>query len=138
MPKLIEHIDAIARRLQRDALFVQFHDGDKDFEFAGDDWESSPARRRTIAWLKAHRIGWSECAGYAGQNFNSFHEGQLYIDVLMDPADTDFSKLVRYLEFPDGRPRRPGVWLCAVKLDAAMTNAHLDAAGLRARLVGDS
>ena len=43
MPQLIEHIDAIARQKQRDALFVTFFD-DPSGNASPYRWESHPAR----------------------------------------------------------------------------------------------
>lgn len=58
MSCLIEHIDAIARRKQRDALFVTFYDDPLD-ERSPHCWDEHPAREAIIAWLNVRGYGWN-------------------------------------------------------------------------------
>jgi hypothetical protein len=46
MPQLIDPIDRIARRKQRDVLFVTFHEG--DHYASGFDWENCAVRQEVI------------------------------------------------------------------------------------------
>lgn len=82
MPMLIEHIDAIARKKQRDVLYVRFHqptsgedleeEDDDDVDgpsfFEDLDWEHLPRRQQIIDWLEAHDIGWRPCADFADES----------------------------------------------------------------------
>ena len=62
MPQLIEHIDAIARKKQRDVLFIRFSD---PFDLGNDwdeptntwDWRSSTVRQTVTSWTSARLTG---------------------------------------------------------------------------------
>ena len=134
MPQLIEHIDAIARKKQRDVLFIRFSDpldlGDDWNEPPNTwDWKSSTVRQAVISWLDKHQIGWCPCGDVASTNCMTSYAGQIYVDVPFDEADPVFRKLVRHLENPDGSMRLPGVLFCALALHIAMKNAHHDEPG---------
>ncbi len=134
MPQLIEHIDAIARAKQRDVLFLQFTDPmDQEIELgrqpAGSDWATVASRLAVIDWLRQNQIGWSPCGEVADTNSMRSYAGQIVIDVPFNEASPFYQRVLGYLENPDGSSRIPGVWLCALKLDAAMNNAHHDEPG---------
>lgn len=57
---LIEHIDAIARSLQRDVLYLTFTSHPFDFSR---EWDENPGhpRQTIINWLDKHDISWKDC-----------------------------------------------------------------------------
>lgn len=127
MPQLIEHIDAIARRKNRDVLSIQFHPnspGSLSYRH-----ENDPERRRVIDWLNAHGIEWQPCGDVASEGRMMHYLGEIYIDVPFDPEDPEFRKLRDYLENPDGTMRNPRVTFMCLPLRAAMKNAHHDKPG---------
>lgn len=132
MPYLIEHIDSIARRKQRDVLFVEFPQADDEDSpaFFNDrvDWDSLPVRQQIIAWLEQNHITWWRCAPYADED--SMIEGDsglIYIDVPFELNDPVYQCLQNYLETPEGEMKFPGARFCYLPLKSAMKNAHHDA-----------
>ncbi|MFZ4538193.1 hypothetical protein [Propionivibrio sp.] len=131
MPQLIEHIDALARKKQRDVLFLKFTDPkDQGIQIGRPpyywDWESSPDRQTVMAWLKENQVSWQLCGEVADTTSMTHYAGQIYIDVPFDDADPLYQKVLGYLENQDGSTRLPGVWLFALELHVAMKNAHHD------------
>jgi hypothetical protein len=142
MPQAIDHIDAIARKLQRDVLFVVFHsprkamtEGGSDEREAGSriDWKNCAVRKQLIEWLEIRNIGWRPCGHFADTNTLLAYRGQIYIDLCYDPLDPGYSALAQYLELPDGSMRFPTATFCMLELQVAMTNAEHDEPGFWAR-----
>jgi len=129
MPQLIEHIDAIARRKQRDVLFLEFLGNEIDSPRSRWNWGASVGRQTVINWLKANQIRCQSCGDIAETNSMTPHAGQIYIDVPYDETDSVYQKVLRYLETPDGSSRLPGVRLFVLKLHIAMENVHHDEPG---------
>lgn len=127
MPRLIEHIDAIARQKIRDVLSIRFHPGYPDALFYR--YEDDSERRRMIAWLDAQGIDWQPCGDVADEGRMMPYLGEIYVDVPFDPGDSDFRKLQGYLENPDGTMRSASVILMCLRLEDAMKNAHHDEPG---------
>lgn len=133
MPQLIKHIDFIARKLQRDVLFVAFHPVAKGpsssesdiFNFF--DWKKSKIRGALISWLDDHQIEWSPCGDIALTNMS--YRGHIYLDVPYDTNLPIYKVLIEYLEFPDGTMRFPDATLCVLSLEIAMKNAAHDEPG---------
>ena len=139
MPMLIEHIDAIARKKQRDVLYVRF-DATVDANTAenGDeallarnrpDWEHLPVRRQIIDWLEGAGLAWGPCGGIAGTNGWSSYRGHIYIDGAYDTALPDYARLAAFLENPDGSTRLANAQFCYLPLARAMENVHHDEPG---------
>lgn len=131
MPMLIEHIDAIARKKQRNVLYVIFHPTRSigDDIFPPYDWSHDPIRETVCNWLTEHHITWKECGGIACENAMYPYRGQIYLDVPYDENDPEY-KLVRdYLENSDGSMRFETVIFCYLPLATAMENAHHDEPG---------
>ena len=132
MPMLLEHIDAIARKKQRDVLFIEFRspeneDGtpcESDF-----DWKTDPLRRQVCQWLTRHQIPWQECGHFANENCMMSYQGQIYIDVPYDGDNPMYRKVRDYLENPDGSMRFGTVIFWRLSLKIAMRNAHHDEPG---------
>lgn len=138
MPQLIEHIDAIARRLGRDVLFVSFPACDP-LPFAGEtaDWETHAPRRQVVEWLEANGITWQACAKIADENTMLGYCGDIYLDVPSNLDDPVYQKLSAFLEKPDGTPARNGVIFYLLPLDVAMKNRHHDEPGFWDRWARD-
>jgi hypothetical protein len=133
MPMLIEHIDAIARKKQRDVLFVTFHppkSADID-EWDGPfhDWEQDSMRETVCQWLTDHQINWQLCGEIASENMMRSYGGQIYLDVPYDDNDPLYVLVRDYLEHPDGRMRFETVSFWYLPLEKAMENAHHDEPG---------
>lgn len=130
MPQLIEHIDAIARRLGRDVLFVSFPACDPfQFDSKTADWETHAPRRQVVEWLDTNGIAWQPCARIADENAMVGYSGDIHIDVPSDPDDPVYQKLSAFLEKPDGTPAIEGVIFYLLPLDVAMKNRHHDEPG---------
>jgi len=134
MPQLIEHIDAIARKLKRDVCFLRFSDpigssmNDEKSQSCW-HWEASAMRQSVIEWLQDNQIGWRPCADVADTDSMQRYAGQIYIDVAFDEADAVYQKTAAYLENTDGSTRHPGVAFFVLGLRVAMKNVHHDEPG---------
>jgi len=136
MPQMIEHIDAIARRKQRDALFVTFSD-DPSGERSPHDWADHPARAAIIAWLEARGYAWAPCGEVADERVMRSYGGAIYIDVPFDRDDPSYRELEAFIEYPDGTLRFPHMRFLVIGLDYARKNAHHDEPGFWDRWAED-
>lgn len=140
MPELIEHIDAIARQMQRAVLYLEFHRVAtaeltalrRDYRYASDE-----ARRAVLGWLDAHGLPRGSCGAYADVNLLLPYMGQIYLDVSYDESLADYRILRDYFEYPDGNMRHASVRFCVMPLDYAMRNAAHDAPGFWDRWAED-
>jgi len=126
MPQLIEHIDAIARKLQRDVLYLTFSREHRQQQTAS---KEPTNRTRIIAWLDQEKIAWQECGPVASENSFSSYAGQIFIDTPFDETNEQYLKVQAFLEHPDGTMRFEGVCFYVVPLEFAMKNAHHDEPG---------
>lgn len=128
MPQLIKHIDAIARREQRDALFCIFFE-----EYGGKpvlcDWQENKSRKVIIEWLDANGYIWSKCGGTADVNVMQSYVGSIYIDTPFDRNDPAYRNLETFLANPDGTMRFAEMMFCVLPLSNAMENADHDEPG---------
>lgn len=122
MPRLIEHIDAIARAKKRDVLFVVFHNNLRDEV----NWEQLLVRKQVIEWLDANGIAWKPCGHIASTRIMAAYKGQIYIDLPIDEKDPTYQKVCNYLEKPDGTMAFDGMNFCYHTLLKAMENARHD------------
>ena len=144
MPQLLEHIDAIARQMQRGVLYVEFHPLALDPRAGGNlserdimawktmpdsAWQALPIRQQIIDWLDARGIGWRPCGHFAALGLMMGYRGQLYIDLPYDKSLTAFQALQAFLENPDGSMRYTEVFFIYCSLDKAMDNAAHDEPG---------
>jgi hypothetical protein len=134
MPPLIDHIDAIARRKQRDVLSIRFVT--RETKLLAYDYDQDPERLRVIAWLDEHAIAWQPCGRVAGE-YLQLYIGDVYVDVPYDTTDPTYELLRGYLENPDGTMRHPRVTFEYYPLEMAMKNAHHDEPGYWDRFVED-
>lgn len=128
MPKLIEHIDAIARAQGRAVLYLAFHPAWRDLR-AGYDYQDDAMRSQVLEWLDAHGFAWRECGGFASTSVQPAYQGQVCLDVPFDMALSEYRRLSAYLEHPDGSMRHDGVRFMVMPLDYAMRNAEHDEPG---------
>jgi len=130
MPMLIEHIDAIARSLQRDVLYLAFTSHPFDFSR---EWDENPghARQTIINWLDKHDISWKECAHVASEDGFCSYQGQIFVDVVFDVNDPTFKLLSSYLEDSHGniKPEFSPAKFYYLSLEDAIKNAHHDEPG---------
>ena len=138
MPQEIGHIDAIARRLQRDVLLVVFHPPREKLTedpevlldlYANHDWRECPVRLGLIQWLESQGIAWLPCGGVANTSMMDRYRGQVYVDVPYDLKSPTYQALSQYLELPDGSMRYPEATFCVLPLSTAMENAAHDEPG---------
>ncbi|MFM0218103.1 hypothetical protein [Paraburkholderia caledonica] len=123
-PALLGHIDAIARKLQRDAFYLAFELADLlNFK----DYEELDSRKRILRWFDDESVPWRECGPYASETTMRSHAGEVFIDVPFDEGDTQYWKVQAFLEYPDGTMRVDDVKLYVVPLGDAMKNSHHDA-----------
>ena len=128
MPALIEYIDAIARKKERAALYVEFHPQPYS-EWRHYRFEDDAMRASVLAWLDAHAVRWQECGSFANPSVMGPYLGQIYLDVLYDESLPEYCTLRDYFEHPDGTMRHAGVRFCVMPLDYAMRNAEHDKPG---------
>ena len=145
MPRLLQHIDQIAREKCRGVLFVTFDnkherkesdDDDEDFDFSF-DYEQCVARDQLINWFEESQTGYMECFGVRNPNSMESYRGQIYIDVPYDIEDPAYIKVSNYLELPDGTPRILGVNFYYLPLEIAMKNKHHDEPGFTEKSMDD-
>ena len=126
MPKLIDHIDAIARKKERGVLFLEFDPeiNFDDFEHPRYRYEEDKVRDEIIENLDKIEISWMKCGHFASTNFICFYRSQIYLDVPYDENLSEYKALQTYLEYPDGSIR-----FCYLPLEVAMKNAHHEESG---------
>lgn len=121
----IEHIDKIARELQRGVLFIAFS---RDL-FRSYEYKNNKERNDLIQWLNDREIAYTRCASIASERTMESYRGQLYIDLPFDVNNEKFQELDEHLCNADNTPKIPGVLFYYLSLDAAMENAHHDEPG---------
>ena len=102
MPMLLEHIDAIARRLQRDVLMLTCR---RDNEGVFADHRSHPQAVAILAWLDREAKGWKPCSDFASDHVMRSYAGEVFVSAPFDESDSQYQKVQRHLEHPDGAMR---------------------------------
>lgn len=131
MPMIIEHIDAIARELQKNVLFITFNHQNNDDNFSNSNryiWKEDILRKAICNWLTEQKIIWRPCHYFANEDFMRRYEGQIFLDVPYDETDPLYLLVRDYLENSDGSMRFKTVGFWHLLLEQAMTNAHHDEA----------
>jgi len=80
MPMIIEHIDAIARKLQKNVLCITFTpQNTEDFSNRNRyNWKEDTLRKTICNWLTEQHIIWKPCHHFANEDFMSRYEGQVF------------------------------------------------------------
>lgn len=126
MPQLLEHIDAIARKLKRDVLYLEFLKAQRPHRA---DYRSLEIRSRIMQWLDNQGIEWCECGQFASETVMRSYAGEIFINVPFDEANDQYRKVQAFLEYPDGSIRFEDVRFYVVSLQLGMKNAHHDEPG---------
>lgn len=126
MPQQLEHIDAIARKLNRDVLYLEFLKAQRPHHV---DYRSLESRSCIMQWLDREGIEWRECGQVASETVMRSYAGEIFIDVLFNEADDRYRKVQAFLEYPDGSMRFEDVRFYVVSLQFATKNAHHDEPG---------
>ena len=129
MPVRIETIDAIARRLGRDVIFLDIRNG-------GDrPVRDQPEIVEATAWLDAEGIGWTACLGFVpGMLLIEGGPRATYIEAPFEPGSAMLAKLEARFETPDGHPCHPDLILTLLTLEDALINAEQDTPGFWDRI----
>ncbi|MEX3929938.1 hypothetical protein AB4Y36_39085 [Paraburkholderia sp. BR10936] len=126
MPQQLEHIDAIARKLNRDVLYLEFLKAQRPDHV---DYRSLESRSCIMQWLDREGIEWRECGQVASETVMRSYAGEIFIDVPFNEADDRYRKVQAFLEYPDGSMRFEDVRFYVVSLQFATKNAHHDEPG---------
>ena len=114
MPRLIPHIDAIAREKERDVLFVHFE------HYQHHSPENHSAREQLMAWLDEQNIDYMPCMGLENPNVIESYQGDLYLDVPFDISDSLFQILSMHLEDEEGNMKIDGALFFTLSLELAL------------------
>jgi hypothetical protein len=125
MPRILKHVDQIAREKNRDVLYVAFDNEIYD----GYDYKEWVSRTQLILWLENYQIRYIECSHVASENYMESYRGEIYIDVPYDENNPTYIQVRDYLENPDGSSRIPGLIFYLLPLEIAMRNKHHDEPG---------
>jgi hypothetical protein len=126
MPQLLEHIDAIARKLNRDVLYLEFLKAQRPHLA---NYRSLESRMRITQRLDSEGIGWRECGQLASETVMRSYAGEIFVDVPYDENDDRYRKVQTFLEHPDGSMRFDDVRFYVVSLQLALKNVHHDEPG---------
>lgn len=136
MPQILETIDEIARRLQRDVLFLTFGDQSPNVSiFNGaptPDWENDPTRAEVLRWLDANGYHHQPCFGILEPGLITVpYNGTVFIDVPFDTSLPAYRILSDYLEEDDhGKTRFAGVTFSCLQLEGALKMSGVPAGQL--------
>lgn len=125
MPRILKHIDQIAREKQSDVLLIVFdHEIYPDFHY-----EKWAERTQLIEWFEKNNIAYTECFPVANEHSMVSYRGEIYIDVAYDENDPNYIKVKNHLENEEGQPRISGVLFYLLPLNIAMENQYHDEEG---------
>ncbi len=114
----VQTIDALARLLGRDVIYLRF--GDELWEKDVDEEVG-----KTTDWLDERNIKWKIVENFDAETV--WVEGGpscLYIDI--DPEQPDFSIITEKFVAPDGSPAEPGFVLDRLAVATALEHAERD------------
>lgn len=114
MPKLLQHIDAIAREMNRDVLFVHFE------KYEHNDENSNSHRQEVLTWLEENEIPYVPCMGLEQEGLVDSYLGDIYIDVPFDLDNSLYLQLSNYLEDKEGEMKIEGVLFFVLYLETAI------------------
>ena len=129
MPARIETIDAIARRLGCDVIFLDIRND------ACRQIRDRPEFIDATEWLDAEGIGWTACVGFVpGMLLIEGGPRAIHIEAPFKPGSALLARLDARFETPDGQPRHPGLILSLLPLEDALVNADQDEPGFWDRI----
>lgn len=129
MPARIETIDAIARRLGRDVIFLDIRSGEDR------SVQDRPEIAEATTWLDAEGIGWTACLGFApGMLLIEGGPRAIHIEAPFEAGSAMLAKLEARFEAPDGHPRHPDLILTLLTFEDALINAEQDTPGFWDRI----
>ncbi|SEL21161.1 hypothetical protein [Acinetobacter sp. DSM 11652] len=108
-----QHIDAIAREIQRDVLFIHFEN------YTDDQNEEESIRDHVIAWLEQHEIEFVPCLGLSGEDEIDSYLGDLYLDIPFDEQNNQYQLVKNYLEDEQGNMKIEHVLFFVLSLEVA-------------------
>lgn len=123
MPQLIISIDEIARRKQRDVIYVEFQNTEPGDRL---DYRLDPSRNAIFDLFTANGIPYFECGEFASDTGLASYRGQIYIDVPFDEDNPLFTNAVRLLTLVKTLAKDQTPQLFLLSLSNAMKNAHHD------------
>lgn len=119
-----ETIDAIARRLERDVIFLDIRAREDRFS------HDRPEVAEATDWLDAEGVGWELCFGFMpGTVIFEGGPRAIYIDAPFEPGSPLLRKLEDRFETSEGQPCHPDLWLTLLTFENALINAEQDAPG---------
>lgn len=127
MSQILECIDEIAIRLQRDILFASPPPDEGPLDFLSEpDEVDTPARRQAIEFLEAQGIEWKECWDFFSTSgiLSSPYRGAIFIDVPNDETDAHYKIVDAFFEDKDGNPHFPDFYLYLLPYDLAVKAAN--------------
>jgi hypothetical protein len=101
-PALLGHIDAIARKLQRDVFYLAFELADV---LSFKDYEGLESRKCVLQWFDDESVPWRECRPYASETVTRSYAGEVFIDVPFDEGDAEYWKVQALFAYSDGTMR---------------------------------
>lgn len=124
LPRVVPSIDAIARKLNRDVLFLRFMPIDAPYPGQGN---FPDVREKILNWLNNNGIRWIDCADIASETGWRAWRGEVFLpDAIPDETNPITTKMNAYLENPDGSTRFEGVTFCMLSLRIAQKNSRHD------------
>lgn len=121
MVYIIESIDAICRRREKDLLYLAFIDDELNYRSVYSDVSE------VTSWLDEHGIGWEICTAF-DREFEHFDggPGAICLDVPFDAENEKFRILEEaFPDHPEVRPKE-GFALVLMQIDVAKQYAYRD------------
>ena len=157
MPRILPHVDALARAWQRDVFYIDFppleYDDeptelddeepvDADEDSADDLAPAEPAtglpggmsfayvRQGVIDWLDAQGVRYAACLGPASdEGFRAWRGEVVLLDATSAAGDALTERVNQHLHAPDNRCLIRGVTLYCMRLARAQEKAYMDNPG---------
>jgi len=128
MPRILEHIDEIARRLQRDVLLAGADSGTFDPFFSYSNKKKKILREEyeeVVESLKLFGIHYADCFGLQDNNLLTRPwVYEMFIDVPNDPSNENYKKVCSLFEHEDGTPKFKLYRLFIVPYEIAVSNGE--------------
>lgn len=121
MPLLIDHMDAVARRLSHDLLFFGPPPARSFEDDVGSDWLESAAAAALREWLDTVGIAHGVCGPMSNSGWIEGGLRYLYVDLPYDSGNAEYQRLCAFVQdHDDGLTRWPEIRFCVLTLENAM------------------